>query len=374
MNCIYLDYNTTTPLAPSVREAMEPFWSQHYLLPGQHHSSGLAVAESLEQARQGLAALVGCDAFELVFTGSGTEANNLAVLGTAAVHSPGHMVVSAIEHEAVWNAARSLARQGWQIDVAACDPQGVVSPEAVDRLLRPNTRLVCLQAANPILGTLQPVREVADLCHVRGIPVHCDAAQLLGKLPVDAAQMRVDTLAVSGHKFYGPKGTGALFVRRGLALSPITFGETREMGLRPGAENVPGWVGLGAAAQLAARCVSEAADTLAELRDRFVNQLQALVDPPPQILCTTAPRLPNTALIEMTGNATRVQRAAARLVFLTARSSTPADEMTRCLRAIGRTESEIGRTLRISVGWTTSRDQVDRAAELLAEASERVSA
>lgn len=338
------------------------------MLPGQNHAGCQAVAEALERARDGVAELVGCEAFEIVFTGGGTEANNLAVLGVTSRYASGHVIVSALEHESVWNAVSSLERRGWQIDIARPGPDGVIEAAEIERLLRDDTRLVCLQAANPILGTIQPVREVADICHARQIPVHSDAVQLFGKMPADVGSLRADTVAVSGHKFYGPKGTGALFVRRGFSLSPVMFGEIREMGLRPGSENVTGWIGLGAASRLAARCAEDAAERMSELRARFVHRLCDQITPAPTILCEASERLPNTATIELSGDAARVARIARHLVLATPRTATPADEMTRCLQAIGLSPQRIGRCFRISLGWTTSQEQIDRAADLLAEA------
>ncbi|MEX0824664.1 MAG: cysteine desulfurase family protein, partial [Pirellulaceae bacterium] len=367
---IYLDFNSTTPVAPSVLEKMQPFWAEHFLLPAQQHHDGHAVAEGLEEARQHVAAMLGCDAFEIVFTSGATEANNLAILGTHRSQAAGHAIISALEHESVWRTTEWLAESGWSISVAEAEPDGVISGVSIQALLREDTRLVCLQAANPVLGTLQPVREVADLCHARGVRLHCDASQLLGKSPVDVLQLRADTVSLSGHKIYGPKGTGALYVRRGIPLSPVMCGEQREMGLRPGAENVPGWIGLGAASMLVARCVPDVCDNLAEIRDRFVDRLHELLGDSIEVLCESRNRLPNTLAIQFTGDAQRIQAAAGRLVFLTARSASPADEMTRCLRAVGRTDEEIARTIRISFGWTTSREQVDRAAELLVDAAD----
>ncbi len=367
---IYLDFNSTTPVAPSVLEKMQPFWAEHFLLPAQQHHDGHAVAEGLEEARQSVAALLGCDAFEIVFTSGATEANNLAILGIDRLQPPGHIILSALEHESVWRTADCLVAAGWTLSVAEAGPAGTVSPDQIASLFRKETRLVCLQAANPVLGTLQPVREIADLCHAQGARLHCDASQLLGKAPLDVEQLRADTVAISGHKLYGPKGTGALYVRRGISLSPVLWGELREMGLRPGAENVPGWIGLGAASLLASRCVPEACDTLTELRDRFVERLRDLLGETVQVLCEPTARLPNTVALQLAGNAQRIQAVAGRLVFLTARTIPPADEMTRSLRAIGRSDPEIARTLRISLGWTTSREQVDRAVELLVDAAE----
>jgi cysteine desulfurase len=369
---IYLDFNRTTPLAPSVLEAMQNYWTQHFLLPGQEHPQARAVAESLEYARESIGSMVGCEAFEIVFTGGGTEANNLAILGATNRYRAGHMIVSMLEHESVSNTAAMLSRLGWRIDWLTPNANGLIDPEQVKDLLQTDTQLVCLQAANPVLGTLQPVREVADLCHSRGVAVHCDATQLFGKMPVEVSELRADTIAISGHKFYGPKGTGALYVRRGYPLTSVMFGESREMGLRPGAENVPGWIGLGAAASLASRCCVEAGVAMSKLRDHLAASLQAVIDPAPVVVCEGATRLSNTLTLEFPAEAREIQRVARELIFATAMTNSPPDEMTRCLKAIGRSDYQVGRTIRVSIGWTTSRDQIDRTVELFAEAVDSV--
>ncbi len=400
---IYLDFNRTTPLAPSVLEAMQPFWATHFMLPGQEHSHAQAVGESLEQARESVAGMVGCDPFEIVFTGGGTEANNLAVRGQFIASSVpgvpgrvaslgkrrsslspglksddknsatrGHVLVSELEHDSVLAAAFSLHADGVDVGMVPCQENGIVDPATVESMLRPDTRLVCLQLANPVLGTLQRVREVADICHNRGVLVHCDATQAFGKLPVEVSQLRADTVSISGHKFYGPKGSGAIYVRRGLHLSPISHGEPREMGLRPGAENVPGCIGLGAASHLASRCESEVSDNFAELSERFLSGLCSSLSRDPILLASESPRIANTMAIEMPCDAVLIQKAARQLVFATAQSSEPPDEITRSLKAIGRTETQIRRTMRVSLGWTTSRDQIDRAVSLIAEACDSV--
>ena len=198
--------------------------------------------------------------------------------------------------------------------------------------------------------------------------MHCDATQMFGKVPVDVKQLRADTVAISGHKFYGPKGSGAIYVRRGLQLDPIIFGEPREMGLRPGAENIPGCIGLGAAANLAERYCIEESQTLDDLRDRFVAQLSKSMGTPMKILCDQSPTLPNTIAIELPADAKRIQKYARELAVATAQSLSPADEFTRTLRTIGCSDLQIGRTVRISLGWTTSCEQIDRATSLIAEA------
>ncbi|TWT55045.1 Cysteine desulfurase [Rubripirellula amarantea] len=426
MSVIYLDFNRTTPMAPSVVEAMKPYWQTHFMLPGQEHAHAQAIGESLEHAREGVAALAGCEPFEIVFTGGGTEANNLGILGLvdgqrqrngradfsqrqlqssrlrpasydtqsatpdrdanqddqprhpevgndANWQVPGHILVSELEHESVLGAAARLAQFGWDIETVPADKNGICDAEAFESRLRDDTRLACLQLANPVLGTIQPVRETADACHSRGVLVHCDATQAFGKIPVDVKALRADMVSISGHKFYGPKGSGAIYVRRGLHLCPILFGEAREMGLRPGAENIPACIGLGAAASMAARCASDVSDTLTDLRNYFCNGLISSLSNGAVLLCEDAARLPNTIAIELPGEARRIQRAARQLVFATAQSDSPPDEITRALRAIQRTDYQIGRTVRFSLGWTSSHDQVDRAIELIADACDTLS-
>lgn len=371
MSLIYLDYNRTTPLAPSVQEAMQPFWSTHFMLPGQEHPYAQAVGEALESAREGVAFLAGCGPFEIVFTGGGTESNNLAVLGALSGNRAGHILVGATEHQSILGTTEQLALRGWEVEQIPCDSAGRISADQVASMLKDETQLACVQLANPVLGTIQPIRRIAEECHKRGVLLHCDATQAFGKIAVDASQLQADMISISGHKFYGPKGSGALFVRRGLSLSPITFGEPREMGLRPGAENIPACIGIGAAASLAARGIQDAEANLGVLRERLVKGLLSSIRPSPKILGLEAQRLPNTVAIELPVSAREAQRGARELAVACSQSSTPPDELTRVLRATGCNDSQIGRTMGISVGWTTTRDQIDRAVELLADACDR---
>lgn len=355
-------------MAPSVREAMEAYWTEHFMLPGQTHPGASAVAEAIEQAREQVAKMVGCEGFEIVFTSGGTEANNLAVLGLAKRYGGGHIVVSALEHESVWQAVESLSPRTWRIDVAAVDSQGRVDPKTLESLLREETRIVCVQLASPVLGVRQPIREIADLCHSHGVPLHCDATQAFGKIPVDIRALRADTLAISAHKMYGPKGCGALYVRRGFSLAPVLYGESREMGLRPGSENVPAWVGFGAAAKLVDRCVADAMGRMHELRDRLQDRLLSQITPTPRVLCQRADSLPNTLVMELEREICRIARRARGVVFSMPRSLLPADEGTRSLRALGIGEAELRRCCSFSLGWTTSQEEIDTAADLFAEA------
>ena len=368
MSTIYLDFNRTTPTAPSVQEAMQPYWGHHFYLPNQQHPLSQAIGESLEQARESVSFLVGCDAFEVVFTGSGTEANNLAILGATQEQPPGHILVSAIEHDSVILAAESLVPRGWRVELVPCDQFGQIDPDAIAERLRDETVLVCVQLANPVMGTVQPIRQIADVCHKRGVRLHCDGTQAFGKIAVDAVALGVDTMSISGHKFYGPRGSGALYLRGGLKLSSIAYGENREMGLRPGPENIPAWVGMGVAASLVSRCVDEAEASFQELHERFASGLNSSLEGVGFAGHEEVLGLPNTLCVELPVVASRVQEIARQLVVRSPESSSPPDEMTRVLTAAGRSSVQIARTLQVSMGWTTSREQIDRAVEMLANA------
>lgn len=374
MSPIYLDFNTTTPLAPSVGEAMEPFWNQHFLLPTQEHPSGYALSELVDHARENVAGLIGCDSSEIVFTSGGTEANNLAIIGLCrawrdAGKPVGRIIVSRTEHESVLSAANSLGADGWIVERIDVDSIGRVNPNHLESMLRDDTVLVCLQAACGVTGVLQPVRQIADICHSRGALLHCNAAQIAGKNPMDVGALRADSIAISGHKMYGPKGIGALYVRRGLRLAPIMYGEAQEMGLRPGAGNIPGVIGLGMAARMAERGAQGAAEAMSVLRDRLEKHLIEAINPPPIVLGHDSERLSNTTLLRFSqDHSLSLVRSTTDLVVSRPRCAGPQDWMTRSLRAMGLSQREVDRCVRVSVGWTTSHDAIDAAAEQIVRA------
>ena len=248
----YFDHAATTPLDPRVRDAMAPFLDGAFGNPSSLHRRGREAHDALENARAEVAVLLGARPAEIVFTGSGTEADNLAILGAIApMEGPIHIVTSAFEHPAVLEPCRQLERRGVEVTYLPVDGDGIVRPESLTAALRPTTRLVSVMAANNVVGTVQPLAELAGLAHEAGALFHTDAVQAAGKLPLSVERLPIDLLSLSAHKLHGPKGVGALYVRGGVELEPVVRGGGQERGLRSATENVAGIVGFGRAAVLA---------------------------------------------------------------------------------------------------------------------------
>lgn len=373
---IYLDYNATTPIAPSVAEAIRPFLHDYYGNPSSNHVWGRAAREAIEDARSQVANLIGADPDEVIFTGGGTESNNLAIKGVMLSGervAGGHLVISAVEHPAVAAPAEYLQRFGIEVTVVGCDDQGRVNPRDIAAALRPDTRMVSVMLANNEVGTIQPIREIADVCHERGVLLHSDAAQCVGKIPVQVDILQVDLLTIAGHKFYGPKGVGALFVRDGLSLEPTTHGADHEKGLRPGTENTAFLVGLGKAASLASQNIEIEGERMAGLRDHLQERLLAGI-PGLRVHASRADRLPNTLSIGFPGvTGQELLRAIPELAASTGaacHSGGPLGSAT--LNAMGVPLEEGRGTVRLSLGWDTSREDIDRAVELMVDAWERL--
>jgi cysteine desulfurase len=301
---IYLDYNATTPIDPAVAAAMAP-----YLAPGlagafgnpsSAHAFGPPASAAARRAREQVAALIGCDADEVVFTSGGSEADNLALKGAFDLRGGGHIVTGVTEHPAIANTCRYLARRGARVTYVGTDEHGIVDPAKVERALAPDTFVVSIMLANNETGTIEPLAEIAAIARSRGILVHADAAQAIGKIPVKVRALGVDLLTIAGHKLYAPKGVGALYVRRGVALEPLVHGGGQESGLRAGTENVPYVVGLGAACEIAGRSLADEAGRLRALRDRLHALLAAAV---PELALNGHPseRLPNTLNVSFPG-------------------------------------------------------------------------
>lgn len=277
MHPIYLDHNATTPMLPAVWEAMRPFLSEVYGNPASAHWAGRRSRQAMEDARERTAALLGAFADEVVFTSGATEANNLALFGVAG-DPPGRLLVSAIEHPSVAEPIRQLAQTGFAVVWLPVDARGVVQTETLPELIRPDTRLVSIMLANHETGTIQPVKELAALLNGRAW-FHCDAVQAVGKMPVHFHDLGVTTMSLSAHKLHGPKGVGALLIRRGSPLRPQLRGGHQQQGRRPGTEPVALAVGLAMALELANRELTTRRDLVMRLRTRFLSQLQAGASP-----------------------------------------------------------------------------------------------
>ncbi|MGE5175161.1 MAG: cysteine desulfurase family protein, partial [Hyphomicrobiales bacterium] len=302
MSRIYLDHNATTPVRPEVLETMLPSFGERFGNASSAHAFGQEAKGALEDARAKVASLIGATPGEIVFTSGGTESDNLAVLGAArALAAKGRRVaIGAIEHEAVLHAAQALEREGFAIDRIAPGPDGVVTADAVAAAIRPDTTLVSVMAANNETGVIQPSAAIGAVCAARGVAFHVDAVQAAGKFPIDAAAWNATLLTVTGHKFYGPKGAGVLYVKRGFRPAPLLFGGEHERGRRPGTENVPAIVGLGAAAELAAGELATVPPAIAALRDRLEAGLVAAV-PNVVVHGAGAPRTCNTSHLSFVG-------------------------------------------------------------------------
>lgn len=295
---IYLDHNATTPVDPAVAAAMTAVLTGDFGNPSSVHHFGQRAKGVLDDARSAVAALIGAQPGDVVFTGSGTESDNAAIRGVAeALESTGrrHLISTAIEHEAVLNTFKALARRGWRTTLLPVDATGVVAPEALAAAMTDDTALVSVMHANNEVGTIQPIAALAAIAKARGAVMHTDAVQTTGKVPVDVQSLGVDLLSLSAHKFNGPKGAGALWIRRGTRLAPFITGGKQERGRRAGTENVPAIAGLGAAAALARTKLADDGARLAALRDDLERRVLAAV--PGTAVNGTGPRVPNTTNI-----------------------------------------------------------------------------
>jgi len=367
---IYLDYNATTPIAPEVFEAMVPFLREHFGNPSSSHPYGRRAADAVQQARNELAALLGAQSEEIVFTGCATEANNLALRGVAHAlrHKGHHLIISAVEHPSVQAPAERLRAEGWEVTVLPVDHFGCVAPQHLAAALRADTVLVSVMHANNEVGTLQPIAELARLAHAAGVLFHTDAAQSIGKVAVDVHDLGIDLLTLAGHKFYAPKGVGALYVRRGTPLDPLLVGAGQEHGLRPGTENVPYIVALGAAARLARARLPQMTEQLRRLRDALHTQLATAI---PGLLLNGHPdaRLPNTLNISFPGVSGRDLLAAVPQIAASVGSACheEGDAVSGVLAAMGADAVRARGAVRLSLGRASTEGEITAAAHALIE-------
>jgi cysteine desulfurase len=375
---IYLDHHATTPVDPAVVAAMLPYLTEKFGNPSsRQHLFGQEAHAAVEEARAHVARLIGAEAGDIVFTSGATESDNLAVRGAAqAAGAHGrHLVVSAIEHPAVLEPARQLEGQGFEVTVVAAGPDGIVAADEVARALRPDTLLVSVMAANNEIGTMQPIAEIGRLCRERGILFHSDAVQAIGRVPFHVDESGTDLVSISAHKMYGPKGVGALYVRRArrprIRLQPQAEGGGQEKGLRSGTLNVPGIVGLGEAARLAAEAIAAGEpERIAALRDRLLAGLRARIEGV-EVNGSMERRLPGNLHVS-------IARAEAETLILSLGGRIAISSGAACaeaggkgshvLRAVGLADERVYTALRFGIGRFNDVREIDAAVEALAAA------
>jgi cysteine desulfurase len=376
MELIYLDYNATTPCDPRVIERMMPYFAEVYGNPANGlHRQGRLAAQAVDEAREQVAALISAQPGEIIFTSGATESNNLAILGLARMANRSErngIITCAIEHKAVLLPCKKLAEEGFEVMILPVDSMGQVALDAIREAVTDRTLLISIQAANNEIGTLQPIRAIAEIAHEQGAMVHCDAAQAVGKISVDVAGWGVDLLSISAHKLYGPKGIGALFVRgggRSIPIEPLYYGGGQERGLRPGTTNVPAVVGLGEACHLSTQSLPREATELARLRDLLETQLLAAI-PELAINGNRDCRLPNTSSLVLPGiDADALLLNLPDVMLGTGSACTSgAVESSHVLHALGLERRHAQSTIRASLGRYVDESDVQYAAKSIAAA------
>lgn len=377
MRRYYFDHNATTPVDPRVLEAMLPYFGPEYGNASSLHRFGQDARQGVESARRQVAAQLGCDAKDVVFTSGGTEADNLAVFGTVR-SAPGpsrHVVTTQIEHPAVLNACEQLEREGVDVTYLPVSGEGTVAPDDVRAAVRSDTVLITVMHANNELGTMQPIEEIGSIAREAGVPLHTDGVQSFGKVPTRVEELGVDFFSLSAHKIYGPKGAGALYVRRGLQLAKVQYGGSHERDRRPGTENVPGIVGLGAAAELAGSDREDENARVGRLRDRLERELLSAV-PDAHVHALNSPRLPTTSSVRFDHAESEPLLISLDLQGFAVSSgsacSSGAVKPSHVLTAIGLSRDQAKSTLRFSLGRQTDEEQVDALLAALPDVVERL--
>lgn len=378
MTLSYLDNNATTPIAPEVAEVMQPYFHKLFGNPSSSHVKGTELGDAIEQARRHVALFLGANADEVTFTSGGSESNNHVLKGVFLDRKQflgGHLVISCFEHPAISQPAAYLESLGIEVTRVGCNAMGVVEPEQVKKSLRPDTRLVSIMHANNEIGAIQPIAEIADLCHQRDILVHTDAAQSLGKVRVDVRELGVDFLTLAGHKLYAPKGVGALYIRSGVQLESLIHGASHESGVRAGTENTPYWIGLGEACRILAEGGKQHQEDLRLKRDLLFEKLSEAIegltvngmydDPAgdsvgrlPNTLSVNFPHVTGGELLDATPSVCASTGAACH---------SGETRMSDTLAGIGLQPEVAQGTVRLSVGRMTTLEEVERgAADLIA--------
>ena len=367
MTSAYFDHAATTPVDPRVLERMLPYFSERYGNPSELHRLGREARAAVDIARSQVATAVGAGEREIVFTSGGTEGDNLALFGYLQRFEPGHFIISAIEHPAVMEAARALNRLGWAVDFVPVDGYGSVDLDAYEQAFRDDTRLASIMYANNVVGTVQPVVELARIAHEHGAVFHTDAVQAVGSVPIDVIELGVDMLTLSGHKLYGPKGIGALYVKRGTRIAPILHGGGHERRLRSGTENVPGIIGLGAALEIAVEEMPTSRPRIEALRDHLAAGMLENI-PDVKYLGHPTERLPGNVSFTVRyieGESMLLQLDAHG--FMVSSGSACASgslEPSHVILALGLGAEEAHGSVRLSLGRENTREEADEFIEV----------
>jgi cysteine desulfurase len=368
---VYFDYNATTPVSPDVIDAVVAMTRDQFGNPSSVHHFGQRAKAALDEARTAVAALINAEPSEVVYTSGGTESDNFAIRGVAEALEPTgrkHLIASAIEHEAVLNTLKALGRRGWQTTLLPVGQTGIVDPERLRTVISNETALVSVMHANNEIGTIQPVAQLAAIAHEHGALVHTDAVQSVGKIPVDVRAMGIDLLSLSAHKFNGPKGAGALWIKRGTRMQPILTGGKHERSRRAGTENAPALVGMGVAARLAQAKLNAEGMRVGRLRDRLEEEIIRSV-PGTMVNGTRNPRVPNTTNISFERVEAESLLIALDLEGIAVSTGSACSsgtlEPSHVLRAMGFSAHRTQNSLRFSLGLFSTEEEVDRVVAVL---------
>lgn len=371
---IYLDNNASTPVDPEVTETILSALRTNFGNPSSAHYTGIRAKASVDEARSLAAKLIGASSDEIFFTSGGTESNNLAVIGAVRKKMKGHIITSVIEHPSVINTCMYLKDAGFDVTLVKVDAYGRVDAEDVEKAIRDDTVLITIMHANNETGVLQPIKEIGAVAGRRGIPFHTDAAQSIGKIPVNIQELAVDMMTIASHKFYGPKGIGALYVKKGLKLSPIMFGAGHEMGLRPGTENVPGIIGIGKACGLANTYIKDRVAHAKKLTEMLYKGLKEKNDGI-RLNGHETLRLPNTLNICIPGaDSVALLDSLKDKVAASSGSACHSGikKPSQVLLAMGISEADAISSIRLSAGKDNTEEDINEAAGIISDAIKKI--
>lgn len=376
MPSVYLDYSATTPVADEVLQEMLPYFSQNFGNPSSIHQFGQKSKAALETARERLASVIQARSSEILFLSGGTESINLAIRSVlTSSNATVHIITAAVEHQSVLETCRQLEKNGVSVTYLQPDTYGMIHPNNVADAIRPETRLISIMHVNNEIGTINPIAEIGELSHERGILFHTDAVQSFGKLPIDVNNMNIDLLSCSSHKIYGPKGVGALYIRQGIPFNKLIFGGEQERNRRGGTENIPGIVGFGKAAEICGRETTKRSDHLKNLQNLLWDNIRKTI---PDVLLNGHPnmRLPGNLNIAFTGINVNSLLISLDMKGIAASNgsacSSGSSKPSHVLAGIGLPPERINETLRISLGRTNTIEEVEYTAKVLVEEVKRI--